>query len=215
MPQTPARARVLIATGCSHCSAVVEGMTRLVKSGRLASLEVVNLSVVPEEGSDGGIRSVPVTQIGPFDLEGSLSPGELSDWVDAVANGEGWPAYYAHLLERQRLDEVVERVSSQRSCLVELLSLLANEDTGMPTRIGIGAVMEELAGTDQLRSVVPDLAQLTLSESHQTRADACHYLGLSGDKGALPEVRRLLDDEDADVREIAAETIAMLGGETD
>jgi HEAT repeat protein len=59
--------------------------------------------------------------------------------------------------------------------------------------------------------VRPQLEQLTLSDSAQTRADACHFLGLAGDPRAIPAVRRLLDDEQHDVREIAVETLALLG----
>jgi hypothetical protein len=192
---------------------MIDGLTRLVKAGQLASLEIVNLSAAPPAARDAGVRSVPVAEIGPFRLEGALAPGELADWVEAVRNGEGWPAYYAHLLEHQRLDEVVQHVGRQRSCLAGLLGLLTSEDTSMTARIGIGAVLEELAGSTELRAVIPDLTQLTLAESPQTRADACHYLGLTGDATAIPAVERLLNDEHQEVREIAAETLAMLGAD--
>ena len=81
----------------------------------------------------------------------------------------------------------------------------------MATRVAISAVVEELSGTRALEAAVPDLEQLTLSELAQTRADACHFLGLSGNRQALPAVRRLLEDEHPDVREIALETLAILG----
>ena len=206
-------ARLLITTGCAHCAAMIEGLARLVKGGRLAALEIVNLSAAPPAERHAAVRSVPLLEIGPFRLEGALPPGELADWVEAVADGRGWPAYYAHLLEHQRLGEVVGRVRQQRSCLVELLGLLTSEDTSMTTRIGIGAVMEELAGSAELRAVAPELIQLTLADAPQTRADACHYLGLSGAASAVPAVARLLNDEQQDVREIAAETLAMLGAD--
>jgi HEAT repeat protein len=45
------------------------------------------------------------------------------------------------------------------------------------------------------------------------RADACHYLGLTGAGAAADYIRPLLDDKDAEVREIAAESLALLGGE--
>jgi HEAT repeat protein len=86
----------------------------------------------------------------------------------------------------------------------------------MALRIGIGALVEDLAGEPALRSAVPALVQLTLSDNPQARADACHFLGLAGDPRAVPAVRPLLDDERPDVREIAAETLALLGaGEID
>jgi HEAT repeat protein len=43
------------------------------------------------------------------------------------------------------------------------------------------------------------------------RADAAHYLGLSGNGDAIPYLQPLLQDEAAEVREIAAESLALLG----
>ncbi|NCA91253.1 MAG: RsmE family RNA methyltransferase, partial [Gammaproteobacteria bacterium] len=81
----------------------------------------------------------------------------------------------------------------------------------LATRIGIGALMEDLAGKSLARAAIPTLETLTLSAQPQTRADACHYLGLTGDPAVIPSVRRLLDDDDDEVSEIAAETLVLLG----
>jgi HEAT repeat protein len=89
--------------------------------------------------------------------------------------------------------------------------LLAGDlETPMAVRIGVGAVFEEFAGSASLAEVVPELGALCRSDEAQVRADACHYLGLSGAAEARPHVRDLLDDPDEEVREIAAESLAML-----
>lgn len=204
-------ALLYIASECPHCPVVLEGLTRLLKEGRLARLEVVNLSAEPAAGRRDGVRSVPWTRIGRFELLGALSPAELADWAAYAAAGTGRSAYFAHLLESRRLDEVVRRIQAEPGTLVDLLHLLTDADTPMGTRIGISAVMEELQGCAALRGALPELEQLTLSGAPQTRADACHFLGLAGDRRALPAVRRLLDDDQPDVREIAMETLALLG----
>ncbi len=211
-PGAPAGALVYIASGCPHCSAVVDGLMRLVKDGRLARLELVNLGVAPPAPGDA-VRSVPWTRIGPFELVGSIPAAELADWAERAATGEGWAAYYAHLLEHRRLAEVERLVQERPATLVDLLALLGESDTPMALRIGIGALLEGLAGGPVLAQALPVLVQLTLSDLPQTRADACHFLGLAGDPQAIPAVRRLLDDEQPDVREIAGETLAMLGAD--
>jgi HEAT repeat protein len=212
MPEPiPPSALLYITAGCAHCPAVLEGLSRLVKEGRLARLEVVNLSADPKAAARAGIRAVPWTRIGPFELEGSLSPSELAYWTQAATDGAGWTAYYSHLLETSRLAEVIARVREKPATLGDLLGLLASEDTTLTTRIGIGAVVEELQGSDVLRAAIPQLEQLALSALPAARADACYYLGLTGDPRVLPAVRRLLDDEEAQVREIALETLALLG----
>lgn len=207
----PPTALLFITPGCPHCPAVLAGLAHLIKEGRLRRLEVINLEAEPEHARELGIRSVPWTRVGPFELVGHLSLSELSDWVDYAVAGNGWSAYYAHLLDNQRLDEVVHRIRNRPSTLSDLLNLLASEETAMATRIAISAVMEELPSAGVLERAVPEMEQLTLSALAQTRADACYFLGLSGVRQALPAVRRLLEDEHPDVREIAQETIAMLG----
>lgn len=203
-------ALVYIGSGCPHCPAVLDGLARLVKDGRLARLEVVNLSVAEPAPGDR-VRSVPWVRIGPFELVGAVGAGDLADWAEWAATGEGWGAYYAHLLENRRLDEAERLIVERPGTLPDLLSLLGEADTPMALRIGIAALLEGLADGPVLVQAVPVLEQLTLSDLPQTRADACHFLGLAGDLGAIPTVRRLLEDEQPDVREIAADTLALLG----
>lgn len=211
-------ALLFIGTACPHCQSVLHGLLRLIKNGRLGRLEVVNATTEPEIAASHKVRSLPWTHIGPFELSGALTSGEVAEWVEFASSGEGWSAYYAHLLDNRRLGELVQRIRGNRACLTALLGLLTDDDVSMATRIGISAVIEDLQGDPVLSLSVPELEQLTLSESPQTRADACHFLGLSREHRAIPAVRRLLDDEQDDVREIAMETLALLeesGGGTE
>jgi hypothetical protein len=224
MPEMPSsspdlaapEALVYIGSACPHCGPVLDGLLRLVKQGRLSRLVIVNLTAGPRPAEGDSVRSVPWTRIGPFELVGSIPADELEDWAERAATGSGWAAYYAHLLENRRLEEAVRLLRTSPAGLLDLLALVGGGDTPMALRIGIGALVEDLAGEPALRSAVPALVQLTLSDNPQARADACHFLGLAGDPRAVPAVRPLLDDERPDVREIAAETLALLGaGEID
>ena len=94
----------------------------------------------------------------------------------------------------------------------DLLNLVAANDTPLTVRIGISAVIESVAGEPALRAAVGEIEALALADSPQVRADACWFLGLAGDPGALPTVRRLLDDEQADVRDVASEVLGILTG---
>ena len=211
-PAAP-EALVYIGSACPHCGPVLDGLTRLVKQGRLSRLEIVNLTAGLRPAEGDSVRSVPWTRIGPFELVGSIPADELEDWAERAAAGSGWAAYYAHLLENRRLDEAVRLLRTNPAGLLDLLALVGAVDTPMALRIGIGALVEDLAGEPALRAAVPALVQLTLSDNPQARADACHFLSLAGDPQAIPAVRPLLDDARPDVREIAAETLALLGAD--
>jgi HEAT repeat protein len=101
---------------------------------------------------------------------------------------------------------------STPAALTDLLHLFADPDTPLSVRIGISAAVEHLAGDTQLRDAIPQILPLTRSESPQIRADACYFLGLTGDPSVLSSVQRLLEDESAEVREVAAETSALIIG---
>lgn len=214
-PGVPPDALLLLSPGCAHCPVVLEGLARLVKEGRLGRLEVVNVAAHPEIAAAVGTRSVPWTRIGPFELEGTYGAAEVRQWAEHAAAGTGMGEYLAHLLEQQRLAQVVSAVRSVPTRLLDLVDLLGSPDTPMGVRIGIGAVIEEMEGTETLRAAVPTLLALTASPEPGVRADACHYLGLAGSAEAIPALAALLEDPQPDVREIAAESLALLGAAAD
>jgi len=206
----PADATLLIRSRCPHCGSVAEALLRLTKSGKLARLEIVNLDQRPEPAQLLGARSVPWLKLGPFELIGARGLHELEHWADHAAAGTGWPDYLIELLSEQQLPRVVGLLKAEPQYLGALLDRMADEQLEMGARIAISAAVEDLAATPALKACVPQLVELTLSAHPQTRADACHFLGLAGDPSATPAVRRLLQDEHEDVREIALETLAIL-----
>jgi hypothetical protein len=203
-------AQLLLAPGCAHCPAVLDGLAQLLKQGKLGRLEVVNVAAHPGAAAAAGTRSVPWCRIGPFELEGAHPPGELAEWARHAAEGTGMPAYLAMLLESRKLNRVIDLVHESPQRLRDLVLLAADLATPMAVRIGVGAVFEEFADAEALAAVIPDLAALTRAGEPQVRADACHYLGLSGSAHARPHVAALVDDPDAEVRQIAAESLALL-----
>ena len=203
-------ALLLVATHCPHCQTTLDGLSRLVKAGALSRLTVVNLELSPRAPEASGVRSVPLTRIGPFELMGAQSYAELAHWVELASSAEGRGRYLAHLIETQRLEQVIEAVRAQPAAMTDLLNLFSATDTPLPARIGVSAVIESVAGEPALRAALGQIEALTLSDSPQVRADACWFLGLAGDQAALPAVRRLLADANPGVREVATEVEGIL-----
>ncbi len=208
--QTPSTTLLLIATDCRHCQPVLDALTRLTKDGIIGHLEVINIALHPEKARELGVRSTPWTRIGLFELTGRYSEEELRHWATLAAAGSGVGAYFTHLLENRNPDKVVDMLRKHPDSLDDLIDLLKSLDTPMALRIGVGAVIEDLQEHDLLMPAIPRLIELTMSDRPQIRADACHYLGLTGSAAALPAVQSLLMDQDREVREIAAETFAIL-----
>jgi hypothetical protein len=210
MTRTPPDALLLIAPGCAHCPLVLEGLSQLLKRGELGRLEVVNIMAHPEVAQQTGTRSVPWCRVGPFELEGVQSPAELAKWTAHAAAGSGLSEYYSHLLETQRPHRVAEAIARQPDSFDALLGLLEDSETPMAVRIGVGVVLEDLQNNPLLSHALPVLTRLAGSNATNVRADAAHYLGLTRAPEAGPVLQKLLQDENPDVREIAAESIALL-----
>jgi len=206
----PPEAILLVAPGCPHCPTAIEHLTRLVKQGRLGRLEIINIAAHPDTAERWGTRSVPWMRIGVFELDGLRSASELAQWVEHAAHGTGFDSYYAELLGSGKLAQVVGMLRKRPGSLPDLIALIGDETTPLAVRIGIGAALEDLQSDGLVAKVVPELAALASHENARVRADAAHYLGLSGDQSVASLLRRLLEDDDEAVRDIAAESLTLL-----
>lgn len=213
----PADALMFLSSHCPHCPAVLAGLADLVKRGVIGRLEVVNLEAWPEAGASMDVRSVPWLRLGPFVLTGARTPGELETWArranaqGGMADAQGGMADAFHdLLKTGDLAQVLDLVAAAPGRLSALLPIVGNPEASMNVRLGAGAALEEQAGTPALMALVPELGALSRHADARVRADACHYLGLSRDPAARAWLVPRLEDDHAEVREIAQEALDIL-----
>lgn len=203
-------ALLLISTHCPHCPAMLSALADLVKQGVIGRLEAVNLEQRPEIGQSLGVRSVPWLRIGRVELAGVHSKAELADWA-AKADSEAGMADYLHMLLREgQLPHAQALIEADPALLAAVLPIVGNVDASLNVRLGAGVLLENFAATDTLLALLPRLGELSQHADARVRADACHYLGLTGDATAQPWLEARLTDDDADVREIAAESLQAI-----
>lgn len=207
---TPPDALMVLGSRCPHCPTVLQGLSELIKQGRIGRLEVINLEQRPDLAEELGIRAVPWVRLGPFELEGLRSPAELKQWAERAGSTEGLSEYFQELLKEGKLQQVVEHIRRDPPALKGLLAPLADTEAELQIRLGIGAVMEDLAGSEALQAAVSDLGELTRHEQALVRNDASHYLGMSESPAAVPYLRERLQDNDPDVAEVAQEALDQL-----
>lgn len=209
----PPSALLFTAPGCPHCPGVKASLEKLLAEGKIASLQV--LSVVDEQAraTELGVRSVPWLQLGDFVLTGAQTPQELRQWAERAADPQGMSGYLEHLLANGELAEAEALLQRQPARIDALLPLLTTPDTPIQVRLGIGAILESLEGSESLRSLLPELLDLSRHEDHRVRSDACHYLGLTHSTEALAALQKRLEDDHPEVRDIAADAIEHIKGE--
>jgi hypothetical protein len=94
--------------------------------------------------------------------------------------------------------------------LPALLALAGDPDTAYAVRVGVGAVVEELADAGLLGPAEAAILELSHDESAPVRADAAHYLGMLDTPAVRARLSELAADSDTEVREIAAESLQGL-----
>jgi thiol-disulfide isomerase/thioredoxin len=209
-----ADAELMIAPGCAHCPTVLGALSELVKQGKIGRLEVVNITRHPQLAAERGVRSVPWIRIGPFELNGAYSQGELANWAARAGSEAGLRDYLLESLGGGELDAVIASCRRSPELLPVLVKLAGDLETPLAVRIGVGAVFEDLAPHALPNELIDQLRPLAASRYPQIRADAAHLLGLLGGDAALGVLDGLLQDTDAEVREIASESLAGLADET-
>jgi hypothetical protein len=184
----------------------------MVKAGELGRLEVVNLEQQPEVAQTLGVRSVPWTRLGPFELQGLRTLEELQAWALKSGSVEGMADYLSELIKEGQVKRVQTLARENESALDAVFHILGDADAEINIRLGIDVVLEDLQGSELLRQRVDELGDLSTHESAPIRADAYHYLALTGSKNALPYLRAGLKDTDKEVQEIAQEGLETLSG---
>lgn len=213
MSKLPPDAEILIATGCVHCPAVLQGLTDLVKEGVISELRITNIVSNPARARELGVRTTPWTRIGPFILPGSYSPAELRHWAEQAGSETGIANYIREHLKDGQLQQIEDFLKSHPEWLEVVISLLEQEDLEIQVRIGLDAILESLAGSDALNKLIPELARLSEHSNAQIRGDATHYLALTGNPTVKPYLEKRLEDELADIQEIAREGLEQLSAD--
>jgi hypothetical protein len=183
-------------------------LSKLVKSGAIAQLNIVNVVQRPEQARQLGVRSVPWLRLGEFELEGAHSEGEIKQWLERLGSIQGKSVYLNDLLLSGKLEKVAQMARSNADNLRALLLLAADSELSMKVQLGVSAVFEELQGSDSLHEIVDDIGVLAENSSAKVRADAAHFLSLTQSRQSISYLQQLAKDDNADVREIAEEALA-------
>ncbi len=201
---------MLMGTQCTFCGPMMQMLIELMKTGLLAELRVVNIETSPELAQQHGVRSVPWLQIGPFELAGSRSKKELQLWIERASSFEGLSEYLEEVLSEGKIDYANKLIQRYPQALENVIDLMANPEAKINVRLGVGVIIEDMAVSEEFQSVIPRLIEYLSNDDARIRGDACHYLSLTKDVSHVPAIKKLLSDENEEVREIAQDSLDEL-----
>jgi len=204
------KVKLFIAPGCPHCPGVLKALSELIKDGEIAELEVSNMALVPEKARALDIRSVPWIKIGPFELTGSQTKGEIQSWLNRLQTETGIQDYFNELLTSGQLNKVIDLLKQDAGLFIHLPQMMQDEDTPLGAKIGIGAIFEEFQGSVAIQALIPSLTELLKSTQASIRNDACYYLGLTESPDAISPIKTLFKDEVEEVRESVRDALDII-----
>lgn len=113
----------------------------------------------------------------------------------------------ADYMEKGFLENIIDMFKHDAS-LYGLIGKLI-QDERLHVRVGITALMEEMkkGGDMNMLKALPELLPLLQHNNPVVRGDAANLMGIISDRNAAPFLKKLLADENLDVRTIAEEAI--------
>lgn len=201
---------MLMGTQCTYCGPMMQMLAELMKAGQIAELRIVNIENAPELAAELGVRSVPWLQIGPFELAGARSKQELSLWIKRASSFDGISDYLAEVLAEGNIKYANKLIHGYPQALENVIDLMADPEEKINVRLGVGVIIEDMAGSEAFKTIVPRLLDYLSSSDPRIRGDACHYLSLTKDRSLIPHIEKLLSDENEEVREIAQDSLDEL-----
>lgn len=201
---------MLLGPHCPHCAAELNSLCELVKQGVIGQLQVVNLGQKPEIAAELDVRTVPWVRIGEFELAGLHTETELRAWAELSGSEQGMTRYFEQRLGEGEVKQVLAMITRKPGLLHALIGLVSDPEAKINARLGAGVIFEEYQGKPELLELVPGLGELTQHPDARVRSDACHYLSLTHDASVRQYIEPLLEDDHAEVREVAEDSLAQL-----
>ena len=105
------------------------------------------------------------------------------------------------------LENIIDMFRQDKSLYPLIGELMTDERVRV--RLGVSALVETLAAEDDpdIPNAVPGIMPLLKNPDPVVRGDAAYLLGLIGSDEAVPSLKKILDDDNREVREIAGEAI--------
>jgi glutaredoxin len=192
---------------CPHCPTVKRILKELNQTGKLASLDIFDVADHPQQVEQYHVRSVPWFKIGELEFQGLHTATELEYWVMHANTDEGILAYLIEKLKEGKLKDVETLIEQHPNWLNIAMGLISDLEAPLQARIGLGAIIEELEGSELLNTQLATLAKLTQHQDHRIRGDACHYLGFIASPQSKEILQHCLGDKHQEVREIAKDSL--------
>lgn len=194
---------------CPNCHAQEKILQQLQAEDPALQIHTVNLEESPEVQLVPAIQSVPTLLINDYRFEGLLTAAEIRQWLGPANHDRD---YIKTLLKGGQLDAALAWLQQHPAALGVITELLADDALELTVRVGLDALIEQLAVVADLSALSQPLGTLLDTASDSLCIDILHYLAMIGSADAQQYMRGCLQHSHPEVRRSAQELLDELAG---
>jgi thiol-disulfide isomerase/thioredoxin len=201
---------VFISPVCPFCPQVVKIANFLASKNPVIHVRIVDIMEFPALAEKFNIQSVPVTMIDQgLSMVGLFEKSELIKHLISRGSDAYQKETILSWLEARRTDDLVAELQRGRS-LRQFADIWLSSTTFQ--RLGLVVAAEDALEKDRaiFDSIVTRLYAALKADDAALRGDTADLLGMIGKKDSNKYLEGLLNDDNPDVREIAAEAMERL-----
>lgn len=192
---------------CPSCHSQRKILQQLQQQNTDLDIDYINLEDSATIDLTPPVQSVPTLTIGPYRFDGLLSAGEITPWLGSENHDA---SYIAMLLKQGQLPSAQQWLQQHAEALPRLIDLLTDESIEMTVRIGLDALMEQLAETKQLAGLTHHLGNALANASESQCIDILHYLAMIGSTEAINYIKTCPLREHPEVLRVIMELLEEL-----
>ena len=196
-----------VATGCPHCPEAVRSVLIVACSNPQINVSIIDALFFPDISEKYKIKSTPAIIINDgMTIVGGIKPDELAEYLIGVNDGASLTVILKSMILSGRAEDAAGLVCEKERADALLPIYISPE---FSQRMGALLVMEEALDRNPsvLDPIVDRLIELLQSDDVGLRGDTASMLGRIGSRSAIPALKKVAEDPNADVRDAALEAL--------
>lgn len=168
---------LFVMPGCPVCPQMERLFRQLQQEGLLERLEIIDITQNPQRAQQLGIRSAPSYLINGVLFSGMKPRSEIEALMKQNPT-EKWRSLLSEELAEGGMEVARQAVLEHEAAREALFDLLEDAQTPLVVRIGLSAILEEMAEQGLLEAYQSRLQRLVRHEDERIALDGLYYLSM-------------------------------------
>ncbi|MGD9202614.1 MAG: thioredoxin family protein [Chitinispirillia bacterium] len=207
----PAHIAVNITSSCPHCQHAVRAANSLALQCEKISVSIYDIEQFPENAEKYSIKSVPLTVIDHRHIiNNTVSEKVLAQYILDRGTEENERTVFLSQINTGNIDLTLKSIVDKAQNLKQFIYAWKNSTLSL--RMGLFLLAEKVIDHDRelFYIIIADLIDILSSQDIALRGDTVDLLSQIGHKDAIEPIKKLLNDPNPDIVELAKDALEEL-----